>query len=226
MKQLNELKNITKICKVCFNELKPDSFHYFLNDLPLCYSCLKKMNPIFKDFKIDNIKALTIFNYNDYIKKLIYQYKGCYDYELKDIFLYPFLKEIKDDYRSFYMVIAPSSEKRIKERGFDHTYEIFKCLKLKIITPIVKINNDKQSDKSLFERQKVIDSLKLVDKEIIANKKILLVDDICTTGSTLKAMISLLKMGNPKIIKVLVIAKRDFTKKELEKLNDPSFVFN
>lgn len=66
----------------------------------------------------------------------------------------------------------------------------------------------------------------LKEIEVIKNKKILICDDICTTGSTLKAIIELVKKGNPKDIKILVVAKRDFSKKELEQLKDPSFVLN
>lgn len=223
---MQKLKSITKICKVCFEEIKENSFHNFLLDLPICYSCLKKMNPIFKSFKIDGIKGLSIFNYNDFIKKLIYQYKGCGDYELKDIFISPFVKDIKILFHNYFVLLAPSSKKRILERGFNHTFEIFKCLNLKNVSPIEKINDDKQSSKSYIERLKVKDSLILKEIELIKNKKILICDDICTTGSTLKAIIELVKKGNPKDIKILVVAKRDFSKKELEQLKDPSFVLN
>ncbi len=223
---MQKLKNTTKICKVCFEEIKENSFHNFLLDQCICYSCLKKMNPIFKNFKIDGIKGLSIFNYNDFIKKLIYQYKGCGDYELKDIFISPFVKDIKILFRNYYVLLAPSSKKRLLERGFDHTFEIFKCLNLKNVSPIEKINDDKQSSKSYIERLKVKDSLILKEIEVIKNKKILICDDICTTGSTLKAITELVKKGEPKDIKILVVAKRDFSKKELEQLKDPSFVLN
>ena len=38
------------------------------------------------------------------------------------------------------------------------------------------------------------------------NKKVLIVDDVCTTGSTIKAMIKLLNSKKPKQIKVLVLS--------------------
>ena len=49
-------------------------------------------------------------------------------------------------------------------------------------------------------------------KEIIKNlknKKIILLDDIYTTGSTVKACVKELKKGKPQTIDVLVIAKRN-----------------
>ena len=41
----------------------------------------------------------------------------------------------------------------------------------------------------------------------ITNKPVLLVDDVCTTGSTLKACIRLLKQHGVKKIQVLVMSK-------------------
>ena len=48
------------------------------------------------------------------------------------------------------------------------------------------------------ERQNVIDKLEVVKGERVRGKKILLVDDLFTTGATVKAMIKLLKPYNPK----------------------------
>ncbi|HKM02590.1 MAG TPA: phosphoribosyltransferase family protein, partial [Bacilli bacterium] len=56
------------------------------------------------------------------------------------------------------------------------------------------------------ERQNVIDKLEVVKGERVRDKKILLVDDLFTTGATVKAMIKLLKPYNPKKIQVLTLA--------------------
>ena len=223
---MKQLMDTTKICKVCFESIQLNSFHNLTNNLCICYSCIKQMNPIFKSFEIDKVKALAIYHYNDYLKKLIFQYKGCLDYELKDIFITPYINELKILYKNYYMLVVPSSKEKIKERGFNHCLEMFKPLGLKTIEPIEKIKDEKQSDKTYLERLKVKENLILVDKEINKNKKILIVDDICTTGSTLKAVINLLREADVKKMKILVIAKRDFTKKELKQLEDPSFVLN
>ena len=71
---------------------------------------------------------------------------------------------------------------------------------------IKKTKSMKQSDLSASERHKIKDYL-TIDNVDFSLKKILIVDDVYTTGSTVRAMIDLLKTKNPKKIKVLVMSK-------------------
>ena len=65
----------------------------------------------------------------------------------------------------------------------------------------------KQSSKSSKQRSEV-NKVISIDKNIeLKDKKILLVDDIYTTGSTLLTCIELLKKQKAKHIEILVIAK-------------------
>lgn len=192
----------------------------------LCSSCKRRLKPVFKKFKIDNIKGLTIYEYDEDLKTLIFQFKGCGDYELKDIFISPYSEYFSKKYKNFYLVCVPSAKEKIEERGFEHVKEMFSSLKLKSLEPVIKIKNDKQSSKHYLERLKVASSYSLLNDIDLKGKSILLVDDICTTGSTLKAVKNLLIEGGAKKIEILVIAKRDFTKEELEKMYDPSFILS
>ena len=110
----------------------------------------------------------------------------------------------------------PSYFRDDEERGFNHVEEIFSELKLPMLKVLIKNKKHKQSDLGYFERHKVKDVLEVVDGERIKNKNILIVDDICTTGSSLSAAIELIKKFEPKSIKILVIAKREFSKEERE----------
>ena len=70
-----------------------------------------------------------------------------------------------------------------------------------------KTSDIKQVNVSADKRLEIIKHLKVNNLEQIFNKKILLVDDILTTGSSMMAAINLIKEGKPKSIKILVIAK-------------------
>ncbi len=101
----------------------------------------------------------------------------------------------------------PSFYKDDVKREFNHVLEAFSILKLPILRLIEKIDEYKQSDQKGHDRINIKYHLKMSDIEKVRNKKILLVDDVMTTGSTLKASISLVKQGHPKDIKILTLTK-------------------
>ncbi len=178
-----------------------------LNGIPLCHTCLKNFQPVFKKGRIDKYKFEYIYEYDETIKDLLYKFKGCYDYELKDVFLSRFKWYLRFKYFGYNLVCAPSSEEKNQERGFNHVIEMYRCLKLKYIDCIKKKYDFKQSDLSKEERMHVKDKFEIVDGSKIQGKRILIVDDIFTTGSTIRAMIDLIKPYHPRKIKVLVMAK-------------------
>lgn len=75
-----------------------------------------------------------------------------------------------------------------------------------MIKCIHKTEDIKQSDQT-FEGRKDIKNYLKIDNVDLSKKKILIVDDVFTTGSTVTAMIELIKSKNPKKIKVLVMSK-------------------
>ena len=93
-----------------------------------------------------------------------------------------------------------------KERGFNHVEEIFSVLKLKILKCIHKTKQVKQADLTTKEREKIGKVLRIDDVDL-KHKKVLLVDDVFTTGSTIKSMIKLVKEKGAKNIKVLLMSK-------------------
>ena len=104
------------------------------------------------------------------------------------------------------MIPAPSYEKSDEERGFNHVEEIFSVLNLKIVKCIHKTKQVKQADLTTKEREQ-IGSVLTIDDISLKGKKVLLVDDVFTTGSTIKAMIKLVREKGAKNIKVLLMSK-------------------
>ena len=117
-------------------------------------------------------------------------------------------------FKRYEIVPAPSSKTSDKERGFNHVEKMFENLHLKMNKCIHKTKQRKQADLTTKEREKIGHYLTIDDVDL-TGKKILLVDDVYTTGSTIKSMIKLVKKKGAKKIKVLLMSKTiDLEKRE------------
>lgn len=181
-----------------------------------CPTCLHELRPKFTSFKVDGYKALAVYDYNDRIKSLLYQFKGCFDYELSDIFIYKYRKELRLLYDGYVMVPIPSYKEDDEIRQFNHVNEMFKYINLPMRHLLIKTEKVKQADLSSEERQNINRYLALSDNESLKNKKVLIVDDVFTTGSTVRAAINLLKTLGPKKIEILVMSKSIFIEQNNE----------
>ena len=145
-------------------------------------------------FKVGDVKAMALYEYSEAFRSALYQLKGCGDIELAKSFLSYFLPVLKLTFHGYVIVPAPSSKSHDERRGFNQVVEIAKPLGLPIINVLAKDEVEKQSSLSRELRLEV-------------GKHIRLLDDVYTTGSTVKACLRLLKLAKPKRLRVLVVAK-------------------
>lgn len=198
----------TRICKICLKPIHNWNLHiFFKTNYLICAKCEQKLVPHFYKFSIGEIGAVAIYKYDEEIRGLLYQLKGCYDIELGGVFLDRFKDELKTIYHDYYLVPAPSSKKSDREREFNHVRAIFNCLKLPYLPIVEKSFDYKQSELTVGARKEALSKLRLIDKTKLYGKKILIVDDVFTTGATVQGIIKLVKTLNPKKIRVLVMSK-------------------
>ena len=201
-----------------------------INNESLCKKCELLLNEHAKFIIEENYKEekfftkhLYIFQYEGIIRRMIlnykfneksYLYKTFVNFLLKNEKFFKILKSYDT------IVPVPISVKRQKERGYNQSeligneivkslLEKEKSLKIECITScLIKHKNiAEQSKLNKEQRQKNIQGVyKLKNKEKLVNKKILLIDDIYTTGSTVNECCKILKKGKPKIIDVFAIA--------------------
>lgn len=139
-------------------------------------------------YSIKNVHFSMYYN-NDF-KDMIYELK----YKRKKYIAKSIFNIIKDyiDYivmknKIDYIICVPISKKREKERGFNQVEEIFKYFKYEFLK-IHKIKETKKMSKLKTTYQKNLNILNTFDvkKLNLNDKSILIVDDIITSGATIK----------------------------------------
>lgn len=197
-------------CVVCFKSFYEEvSFKsVFSFNHCICDNCLQKFKSIDKITTICGIQTTFLYEYNDFFKSLLYQYKACYDIELKDVFLYKYKKIINKKYKNYVVIYPPSNKSENVKRGFIHIKEITSCLKLKSVDMFVKNKEYKQSDQKFMDRNQIQNIICLKNK--IDKQKYLIVDDVYTSGNTLKTIIHLLNKNGIKNedIKAIILSKK------------------
>ena len=162
-------------------------------------------------------ELMYIFKYEGQVRKLIldykfneksYMYKTFVNFLLND-------KKIFENIKKYDKIIpVPISKKRYKERGYNQSLlianEISKQTNLELVNNcLIKTKNIiEQSKLNKEDRQQNIQGVySIQNEEIITNKKVLLIDDIYTTGSTVNECSKILQQARPEKIGVLVLAK-------------------
>ena len=180
----------------------------------LCESCESKLIKLNQSEYVLGIKVKYLYEYNQFMKDLIYQYKGCYDVVLKDIFLEKSKKEIKKKYKKYIIVFPPSNASEDKKRGYNHIEKIVECLHIKSEYLFYKTIEVKQTSLKYKDRQQIENIIKLKkDKIIDSSKKYLIIDDIVTTKATLKTIIKILLnngVSKENIEAIIICKKIDF----------------
>lgn len=184
-----------------------------INDNSLCEECKNKINGILK-FKVEDIK-------DKYFEKHIYMsdYEGDFrnrilEYKFFDkAYMYKTFARIILNNEKICRIIesydiitsVPIHRKRKSERGYNQSELIAKELAKKLDNirykkTLVKVkNNNRQSELKKHDREENVKNVyEIYNKEIINNKKVIIFDDIYTTGNTVNECSRVLKENRSK----------------------------
>lgn len=183
-----------QLCKSCLREL------VFLEG-PRCEKCSRlSKQPICGDCRWWEERTdplmfnYSIFQYNDFMQEIIARWKYRGDYCLGEAFK----KQFRDGFRRKFSFLTkgtiavpvPLSNERLLERGFNQASHLTKFLPLETKEVLSRVHGEKQSKKTRRERISAINPFKMGHA---VKNSVVLVDDIYTTGTTIRHAASILK---------------------------------
>lgn len=159
----------------------------------------------FKNNSKIKVQKIFLYRYCDLIRKLLINYKFNDASYLADTFAYLIKnnKKIYDILKTYDIILpVPLHKKRKLERGYNQTELIAKKIGLKYENNcLVKVRNIKPQSRNDAKKRKIEikDVFKVQNIEKIRNKKVLILDDIYTTGSTADECIKTVSIATNKI---------------------------
>lgn len=181
-------------CRICSRILERN-----YRDGDLCYDCVRWEKD--SDWNGVLTQNISLYEYNEFIKEVIAKFKYRGDYILACVFKHALQAHLKSRFFD-YLTPIPLSQERLYERGFNQAEALILEAGFKSTTLLTRIHTEKQSKKSRTDRIHLPQVFQLDSNGSIPleGKNVLLVDDIYTTGSTLRhAAKILLEHGAKKV---------------------------
>ncbi|MGM0876451.1 MAG: ComF family protein [Bacillota bacterium] len=195
------LKKITgPTCPTCYRPQETET---------LCSDCKRwEDDPVWKNMLHKNV---SVFEYNDAMKEVLATFKFRGDAALVNVFKQTFVGSYKDKISSLtidWTIPIPLSKERLYERGFNQAKMLADFLPLQQLEILQRTHHEKQSKKSRNERLSASNVFSVVEESSkIENKRILLIDDIYTTGSTLRHAAKLLIQNGASSVSSLTLIR-------------------
>ena len=187
----------------------------------LCINCFKKIMPNIRVIHGKNLdKVITLYSYdNEVIKKLIHglKYKFMEDLALPlGALLSKELKKMEEQVgKPDFIAPIPLHKKRLLERGFNQAellaLKISECFGWPVEKNVIMRSRLTASQVDLDEagrKENMKDAFSATDLAKALNQKIILIDDVFTTGATMEECARVLKNVGAREVLGLALAKR------------------
>ncbi|WP_261313292.1 ComF family protein [Limosilactobacillus panis] len=144
----------------------------------------------------------ALYQYNDAMKAFMRQYKFNGDYVMRRVFHDEFVRTIKE-IKAERVVPIPVTPTTMKTRGFNQVSGLITGIVVTECLQTRQQSKQAQSRKNRQERLATKQPFHLVDDRQLINQKVLLVDDVYTTGRTLYHAATLIhKAGAREVISI------------------------
>ncbi|WP_407271061.1 ComF family protein [Radiobacillus sp. PE A8.2] len=143
----------------------------------------------------------SVYRYNSMIQEIIANWKYRGDYILCEIFRDSFKNRFQTNFdflkKTAVLVPIPLSPERMLERGFNQAEALVQLLDLPYMNALTRLHGEKQSKKTRKQRLSSQNPFEVITS---INQPVILIDDIYTTGITLRHAARQLKLhGSPSV---------------------------
>ena len=176
----------------------------------ICYDCIKGKNKF--------TLSRAVFEYNGAIVKLIHRFKFGDRVNLSSFFSEELFKLYKAHFAAkdiTAILPVPLSTHRLKHRSYNQTQLLAEALSRKLSIPVFpqileKIKETPPQSRLSAEkrRENVKDAYAVADRVSLKGKRVLLIDDVITTGATVNACTKALLRAGIKQVYVTTLAMR------------------
>ncbi|WP_062108968.1 ComF family protein [Bacillus niameyensis] len=190
-------------CESCSRPLKNVAPKYIKENK--CLDCIKwEQDPNWTNTLEKNI---SLFQYNDFLKEVVARFKFRGDYELAKIFSGELQRQLRTiEYEM--LVPIPLSKERLLERGFNQSEALGQVAGIETDHVLERIHSERQSKKTRKQRLSQQQIFRFCgDKKQVFEKNILLIDDIYTTGITLRHAAKVLKEAGAGQVHAITLAR-------------------
>lgn len=198
------LRKPSRLCKNCANQLEQLSGNQCIRcscmeNASICNDC-RRWERYYSNKDVLTLNQ-SVFVYNQRMREVVTKWKYRGDYILGNLFR-TYIDRFYQKYRrvlpkQIIVVPIPLSDERMKERGFNQAKMLADFFPLPQAEILERMHREKQSKKTKMQRLYSKNPFHQTNK---INKSVLLVDDIYTTGTTLRHAAEILKQnGCPEV---------------------------
>lgn len=208
------------ICPECLGKLKKV-------EQPQCFKCGKMITDVEEEYCQDCVtvpksfqRGYPVFEYTEGIKHAIHDFKYKNQQSYAEFFadcIYQYYGRQLEKLQVDGLVPVPVHARKRKSRGYNQAELLAKTLGVKLRIPVYPqylvrcINTNPQKELDDISRMKNLKNAFKIGKNAIELKKVLLVDDIYTSGATIEACTRvLLSAGAEKVYYTSVAVGRGF----------------
>lgn len=193
------------LCRICGRSLDALAAAYREGDC--CQDCVRWEQSAFASLLTKN---RSLYQYNAFLKEIMVRYKFRGDVVMAEGFRREWRQLYQHTYQDKPVVPIPLSQQRLYERGFNQALVLAECLPAPCVQALERpVHEQKQSQKSRAARLSLnTGNFRLLpDSSTVKGEDVVLIDDIYTTGATLRQAAKVLLTGGAASVSALTLAR-------------------